>query len=227
MMIKEKSKIIIIGGKGGAVVLAEQIYDAQIKTNSVEFIGFAFDDESFGNSINGFPVVSKTVDVYEKYIKYSDVKFIFQLYRPDLIKERIALLNSYNIPLNRFATFVHPSALISKSAVIGNGSSILANTVLNAGAKVGNHCTIHTNSLIGHDTKIGSYNFFAAHSVIGSNNVFGDGNFIGLNTTFNNYLSIGNYCFVGMASNVIKSIDSEKRVYGNPAKEFIKKIKSL
>ncbi len=220
-------KAIIIGGKGSAVVVAEQIYDAQLKYKNVEFLGFAFDDESFGNSINGFPILEKTYNVYEKYRKYNEIKFIFQLYRPDLMRERTTLLKSYNIPLQRFYTFIHPSSIVSRSAQIGYGSAIMANCVLNSNAIIGNHCTIHSNSLIGHDTLMGDYNFIAAHSVIGSNNTFGIGNFVGLNTTFNNYLKIGDFCFVGMATNVIKNIESDKKVVGNPAREFDKKIKPL
>lgn len=220
-------KIIVIGGKGSAVVIAEQIYDAQQKTKQVEFLGFAFDDESFGDSINDFPIIAKTNKVFNKFEKYRDVKFIYQLYRPDKIKERINLLLSYQIPIERFAIFIHPSAIVSRSAKISYGTSIMANSVLNANVVIGNHCTIHSNSLIGHDTHMDDFNFFAAHSVVGSNNQIGIGNFVGLNSTFNNYITVGDYCFVGMASNVIKSIPSEKKVYGNPAKEFNKNIKPL
>lgn len=220
-------KVIIIGGKGSAVVVGEQIYDAQQKTSEVEFLGFAFDDESFGNQINGFPILSKTTKVYDEYRKYDDVKFIYQLYRPDLMMERIALLNSYEIPLDRFYTFIHPSSIISRSAKIGLGSAVMANCIVNSNAIVGNHCTIHSGSLIGHDTNIGDNNFIAAHAVMGSNNSVGNANFIGLNSTFNNYINIGDHCFVGMASNVIKSIPTMAKVYGNPAKEFNTKIKSL
>lgn len=222
-----KDKIIIIGGKGSAVVVAEQIYHAQSFNKSVEFLGFAFDDEQFGDNINGWPILSKTRDVYEKYKKHRDVKFIYQLYRPDLMEERIGLLNSYNIPIERFASFVHPSALISKTSQIGYGTAIMANSVINTGAKIGNHCTIHSNCLIGHDSVLGDYNFFAAHSVLGSNNKIGNANFIGLNSTFNNYITVGDYCFVGMASNVVKSIESGNQVYGNPAKPFNRNIKPL
>jgi acetyltransferase EpsM len=220
-------KIIIIGGKGSAVVVAEQIYDAQKKGAEVSLLGFAFDDESFGSEIAGFPIVSKTHEVYEKYKDAEDVKFIYQLYRPDLMKERIDLLLSYQIPEDRFATFIHPSVIISRSAKIGYGTAIMANCVINSFAVIANHCTIHSNSLIGHDTQMGDYNFIAAHNVIGSNNRIGNANFIGLNSTCNNYINIGDYCFVGMASNVIKSINSNTKVYGNPAKEFIKNIKPL
>ncbi|MGO3184215.1 MAG: hypothetical protein ACTIJ9_15420 [Aequorivita sp.] len=222
-----KDKIIVIGGKGSAVVIAEQIYDAEKKGAEVEMLGFAFDDESYGNEIEGFPILGKTHDIYNKYKEESNVKFIFQLYRPDLIQERIDLLSSYNIPDNKFATFIHPSVVISKSAKIGFGTAIMANSVINANASIGNHCTIHSNSLIGHDTKLKDYNFIAAHNVFGSNMNVGSGNFIGLNCTFNNYIELGDFTFVGMASNVIKGIESNKKVYGNPAKEFISKIKPL
>lgn len=222
-----KTKVIIIGGKGGAVVVAEQIYDAQKKGADMEFLGFAFDDPEFGSEINGFPILAKTKEVYSKYEAQADVKFIFQLWRPDLMKERIELLNSYNIPKERFYTFVHPSCIVSHSARIGHGSAVMANCVLNANTVIGDHCTVHSNSLIGHDTVIGNYNFIAAHNVLGSNNKIGDANFFGLNSTYNNYLNIGSHCFVGMASNVIKNIESNTRVYGNPAKVFESKIKPL
>jgi sugar O-acyltransferase (sialic acid O-acetyltransferase NeuD family) len=220
-------KVIVIGGKGSAVVIGEQIYDMQIKNGNVEFLGFAFDDENFGDSINGFPILCKTYEAYEKYKIYDDIKFIYQLYRPDLMKKRIDLLNSFRIPVNKFYTFIHQTATIAKSAKIGYGTAIMANTVVNSNAVIGNHCTIHSNSLIGHNTKMGSYNFVAAHSVVGSSSIIGDGNFFGLNSTFNNYIEIGDYNFVGMASNVVKGLDSNQKVYGNPAKEFYKDIKPL
>lgn len=220
-------KVIIIGGKGSAVVIAEQIYDTQSKIGGIEFLGFAFDDETMGDSINDFPILCKTYEVYEKYKKYDDVKFIYQLYRPDLMKERIELLNSFRIPNNKYFTFIHHSATVAKSAKIGCGTAIMANSVINSNAVIGNHCTIHSNTLIGHDTQLGSYNFFAAHNAVGSSTIIGDGNFFGLNCTTNNYIEIGNYNFVGMASNVIKGLGTDQKVYGNPAKEFTKKIKPL
>lgn len=222
-----KEKIIIIGGKGSAIVVADQIFDAQNKGSAVEFLGFAFDDLSMGNEIAGFPIIGGTREIYSKFSTYSDVKFIFQLYRPDLMKERIDLLTSLNIPGERFATFIHPSVMLSRNAQIGKGTAIMANCVINSNVIIGKHCTIHSNSLIGHDTNIGDYNFIAAHNVIGSNNMIGNANFFGLNSTFNNYLTIDDGIFVAMASNVIKPLPSGSKVRGNPAKAFESGIKAL
>lgn len=220
-------KVIIIGGRGSAVVIAEQLYDTQLKMGNVEFLGFALDDETLVDNLNGFPILCKTYEANDKYAKYNDVKFIYQLYRPDLMKERIALLKSFNINPEKFYTFIHHSCVVARSAKIGYGCAIMANTVVNPNAIIGNHCTIHSNSLIGHDTVIGSYNFIAAHNVLGSSSIIGDGNFFGLNSTFNNYIKIENFNFVGMASNVIKGLGSDQKVYGNPAREFYKQVRPL
>lgn len=223
----KKIKVIIIGGKGTAIVVAEQIYDAQIRFNSpFEILGFAFDDETVGDEINGFPVLCKTREAFEKYHKYQDIEFNFQLYRPDLLKERIALLHSYNIPEERFLTFWHPSCMIARSSKIGLGTVIMANTVVNPNAVIGKFCTIQSNCTIGHDSKMGDFNFIATQSTIG-NLVMGSRNFIGINTATNNFITIGDDCFIGMASNVVKSIPSNTKVYGNPAKPFTTPIKPL
>ena len=222
-----KDKIIIIGGRGGAVVLGEQIYDAQLRGAPVEFLGYAFDDETLGQDVNGFPIHCKTYEANEKFKTYDDVKFIYQMWRPDLIKERIELLNSYKIPKEKYFTFIHPSAIVAKSAIIGLGTSILGHCVINANAVIGNHCTIHSNTLVGHDTKMGDYNFIAAHTAIGSNNVIGDENFFALKCSINNKIVIGNNCIIAMAANVLKSVDSGVNVMGNPAKPFESKIKPL
>lgn len=57
-----KEKVVIIGGKGTAVVIAEQIYDAQIRFGKeIEVIGFAFDDPAFlgGASMGGLFCVAR------------------------------------------------------------------------------------------------------------------------------------------------------------------------
>jgi acetyltransferase EpsM len=220
-------KVVIIGGKGTAIVVAEQIYDAQQRFGSqIEILGFAFDDESFGNEINGFPVLCKTSNAYNKYGHLSDVKFVFQLYRPDLFKERIELLKSFQIPEERFLTFTHPSCMIARSSRIGLGTLIMANSVVNSNAVIGKFCTIQSNVTIGHDSKMGDFNFIATQSTIG-NLVMGSRNFIGINSATNNFITIGDDCFIGMASNVVKSVPSNTQVYGNPARPFYKKIKPL
>lgn len=212
-------KIVIIGGRGTAIVVAEQMYDANKRFGMpIEVLGLALDDHSTGNEINGYPILCDIKDVYEKYDKYDDIRFVYQLYRPDVLEERTKLLYSLSIPFEKFATFIHPSVMIAKSAKIGHGNIILANAVINPNAVLGNFNTINSSSLIGHDTTMGDNNFIAAHVCIGSKTM-GNMNFIGLGSTIRNGVEIGNLCIVGMASNVTKSLKDNSIVFGNPAVE--------
>lgn len=212
------SKVIIIGGRGTAVVVAEQLLDAIDRFGlAAELIGFAFDDESLGGESNGIPIVCNSFKAWDLYGHLDDVKFLYQMYRPDLIKERVDLFKSFGIPSSRLYTFVHPSCTIARSAEIGCGSAICANTVINPNAKIGKCVTINSSCLVGHDSEVQDYTFVAGHSAIGSNAIIHECNFIGLNSTVRNFVSIKPYSIVGAASNVVKNVDEGQVVYGNPA----------
>ena len=216
-------KVVIIGGKGTAVVIAEQIYDAHERFGmDIEVLGFAFDDPAYKDGINGWPVLCGTREAYDMFKHDESVKFVFALYRSDILKERIALRDSLNIPIDRFLSFVHPSAYIAKSAQLGKANIILANCAINCNVVMGNYNTMQTGSLIGHDTRLGDNNFIAAHTCIGSNLKIGNGNFTGLNCSIKNFVEMGDYNLIGMASNVVKNVSDGNLLIGNPAKPLIK-----
>lgn len=217
-------KIIVIGGRGSGLLIGEQIYDAQMRGANVEFLGFAFDDPTFGPEINGFPLLCGSREAFSKYEKYKDIKFIFQMWRSDVIEDRIALLERLGIPEERYATFVHPLATVVRSAHLGNGTVVLSGSVVNSNAVIGHHVTIQSGVLIGHDTSVGDYSFITAHCAIGSSSKIGRGCFIGLQTSTNNYLTIGDFAYIGMGSNLIKSVPDRAMAYGNPAKQVERKI---
>lgn len=215
-----KEKIIIIGGKGTAIVIAEQLIHAIEKCNyNAEFLGFAFWDPSL-TEVMGRPILFQDYqEMKKKYLGYNDVKFIFQLYRPDAIRERCGWRDNIGLPAEKYTNFIHPFAYVAGSVRMGCGNVLLANTVVNSNVVIGNFNTMNSGSLIGHDTIIGDSNFMAAQSVVGSGLHIGNMNFFGMNSSFRNELTIGNECIVGMASNVVKNISSHSVVYGNPAKD--------
>ena len=215
-----KEKIIMIGGKGTAVVIAEQLIHAIEKCNyDAEFLGFAFWDPSM-TEVLGRPILFQDYEeMKKKYLKYDDVKFIFQLYRPDAIAERCGWRNRIDLPLEKYTNFIHPFAYMAGSAKMGYGNVVLANGVINSNAVIGNFNTFNSGTLIGHDTTVGDSNFFAAQVCVGSGLHIGDRNFVGLNSCLRNELTIGNDCIVGMASNVTKNLHDGAIAFGNPAKE--------
>jgi sugar O-acyltransferase (sialic acid O-acetyltransferase NeuD family) len=214
-------KIVIIGGKSSATLIADYIYDAQHKHNvSIECLGFAYDADPVGTDNNGYPVLCKVNEAYEKYKEDLEVKFIFQMYDIQDMQRTIDFKDSLGIPKDRYCTFIHPSCMISRSATIGLGTIILAHTVVNPKAKIGEFNSIMSGVTIGHDANIGHYNLVATQAIV-ANLVMGDRNFIGINATTNNKIHIGDDCMIGMASNVIKDVESGTKCFGNPARPVI------
>ena len=211
-------KIIIIGGRGTAIVVADQIWEAKQRFGmDIEVLGLALDDRTGGDEISGYPILCDIKDLNEKYGKYDDVKFIYQLYRPDVMKEKTQILNNLNIPKEKFANFIHPSVMLAKSASLGYGNVLLANSVVNCNAVIGNFNTINSGTLLGHDINIGNNNYFAGQVCVGSGLSIGNMNFFGLNTSIRNGIAIGDCNVIGMSSNITKSVGDNNILYGNPA----------
>ncbi|MCH5229169.1 MAG: sialic acid O-acetyltransferase [Muribaculaceae bacterium] len=212
-------KVIIIGGKGTAVVIAEQILDASERYGcKLKVEGFAFDDPAFRNGINGWPVLCGTREAYPKYKDDPDVFFLFSMFRSDKIRERGMLCESYGVPIERWLTFIHPSSIVCKSAKIGPGTVILANSVINSNVEIGRNTIIQASVVVEHDTRIGDYNFLSAHSCLGSEIRIGKYNFIGLNSTVRTFVEIGENNIIGMGSVVLNNYGNNMVIVGNPAK---------
>ena len=66
--------------------------------------------------------------------------------------------------------------------LIGIGTIIMANTVVNSNAIISKYCTKQSTVTISHDSKMGDYNFIATQSTIG-NLQMGNRNFVGINAS--------------------------------------------
>jgi UDP-3-O-[3-hydroxymyristoyl] glucosamine N-acyltransferase len=66
-------------------------------------------------------------------------------------------------------SFIHSSAIISESVVIGVDSHISSGVVLEEGVEIGSNCFIEPNVYIHRETRIGDRVFIKANAVIGGN----------------------------------------------------------
>ena len=210
-------KIIIIGVKGTAIDVGEQIVNAREQFNSpVELLGWAGDDETLGPEINNYPVLCKPRELVDKFDD-PDIKLIFCLYKANKMEERVNLLSSYGIAPSRFTNFIHPTAYVAKSVTMGVGNAILSHTSVFSNVRMGDYNIFYSGSIIGHDTQIGKSNFFATADV-GSECIIGNGIFMGMNCTIKTGLYIDDYAFVGMGANVLRNVETRLVVFGNPAR---------
>lgn len=78
---------------------------------------------------------------------------------------------------------IDPSAVISASSQVGEGTFIGKATIVNAGAEVGRMCIINTRSLVEHGCRIGDFSHVAVGAVLCGGVHIGEGAFIGANST--------------------------------------------
>lgn len=204
--------IIIIGGKGTAVNIAEQIDDARRRFGAQQRVrGFAIDDTDLGESIAGFPVVCRIRDVSE-HARDIGAKVIFALYRPDVMRERVALLATYGLLPEIFTSFVHPHAYLARSASIGRGTVVFAHASLMKGVTVGDFCILNSQVIIEHDARVGSSCFLAAGACLGADVALGHGVFVGMQAVLRPGIAVGDFAFVNMGAVVTRDVERGEQV---------------
>lgn len=118
----------------------------------------------------------------------------------------------------KFVPIIHPSAIISDTAKIGEGSIIYWGTTLGPDCNIGRFCTIM--STIGHDSVVGDYTTICSNCSTNGHFTTGTQCYIGSNVACHPGITLGDNVKIGMGSIVLKSVKSGQFVFGNPAQQF-------
>ncbi len=120
----------------------------------------------------------------------------------------------------RFATLVHPAAVITASDVLfGEGAQIMAGSVVQTGARIGPNAIVNTGAIVDHDCGIGAHAHIAPGAVLCGNVTVGEGAHIGAGATLIQGVSVGAESFVAAGALVACDVAPGARVLGVPARE--------
>jgi sugar O-acyltransferase (sialic acid O-acetyltransferase NeuD family) len=142
---------------------------------------------------------------------------------PLSFRSRRQVIESLGLSKERFATIVHPSAVISSMAVIGFNVLIYPGVVLSGNPEIGNHICILSNSVIHHDSSISDWTLIGSNVVVAGNVRIGKNCYIASGSCIRDGVTIGDNCLVGMGSVVLTDVPSDSVVAGNPARPLTKK----
>ncbi len=203
-----KTEVIVLGFGGNAIDFFDTI------ASSFKIIGFVDDDEEKHHlSYNGIKVYPRTF-----LESHPDSKIISLIGSEKTIHFRNKIIEDFKIPLDRFATAVHPKAIVSADASIGKDVVIMPGVVITSNAVIGNHIFILANSVIHHDVTVEDYTLIGSNVTIAGKVSIGKNCYIGSCSSFKNDIQIGDNTIIGMAANVLKSVESNSKMIGNPAK---------
>jgi sugar O-acyltransferase (sialic acid O-acetyltransferase NeuD family) len=204
-------EIIIYGSGGHGRVVADAVKKAGY------IISGWLDDTKSGGSVYEYPILGGRKDVrvlIERGIRFAVVAIGDNTSRRCIADD---LLNAGF----RFATIVHPSAIVGRGVEIGEGAVVLARAVINADAVVGRHAIINTGAIVEHNCRIGDFAHIASGVSMGGRVVVGDESLVGTGASIRFDVKIGKGCIIGVGAVVVADVPDGMVVVGNPARPII------
>lgn len=204
-------KVYIYGaGAQGRVIL--DILDSKKLFNKIEFI----DDNKvlWGKKINNIKVVGGLNHLLKQNPK--KIRAFIALGHPILRLKLSKELKQLKISQ---INAIHPSAVVMKTAVLGEGNMIGANAVINSNTKIGSNVIINSSSIIEHDCHIEDGATVSSGSNLCGRVSVNRGAFICSGAIILPRLTLGQFSVVAAGSLVTKNVPSKVMVKGFPVKK--------
>ena len=207
--------LIIIGAGGSSREIAGAVADVNRLQPRWNVRGFLDDDATkHGTLVDGLPVLG----AIEAAVRYPEARFVIGIasYKNPATRRRIAA--SLQLPAERFATIVHPSASVSDHARLGPGTAVLHGVVITSATVIGHHVMISQGALLAHDVVVGDCVTIAPGAVISGSVQIEDSAYIGSCAVIAPGVRVGAEALVGLGAVVTGDVPAGCTVFGNPAR---------
>lgn len=204
--------VIIIGAGGHAKVLIDTL-----KLSGVEIIGILDAlPETKGLSVFGVEVLGN--DERLSAFDTGSIELVNAVGSVSQPVVRKQVFDMSKIRGFRFATVIHPSAVISPHTELAEGVQIMAGAVVQPGCRVGCNVIINTRASVDHDCVIEDHVHIAPGVTLSGGVVVGECTHIGTGATVIQGVTIGKECHIAAGAVVIRNTNEGDVVMGIPAK---------
>lgn len=203
-----RERIVFLGTGGTAIDFSEAA-----QASGHEVLGFLDDDvnaKQKGLSVLG-PLVSWK-DMPD------DTKFFLGIGSVSSHQHRLEIVARLGIPEQRFATIVHPCAVLSPSASLGPGCGVLALATLGARVRVGSHVEILQLCLVGHDCCLEDGVILTGGVNLAGSVHVGRCAYIGAGASVKGGVCVGACSLLGMNSTLLEDLPEGTVYAGSPAR---------
>ena len=204
-------KVIIIGASGHSAEITDYIthYNNSVAPElCFDVVGYIDDNKE---SYNNYSFLGPYIGTIKDHEVSLDAEYIMGIAN---IQFRRTIIQNFLEKGARFATLIHPTAIISPSAIVGEGCLVAHNASIGAKAKVGNFNMLNSRCTVGHDSILGEFNFIGPQVVLSGFTKVGNNNMFGVNSATIPTIEIGDNNTIAAGMIITKTVkDNETHFY--------------
>jgi sugar O-acyltransferase (sialic acid O-acetyltransferase NeuD family) len=207
------NELVIVGAGGFARETAQAVGD----TGEFKLLGHLDDNASLhGTDVDGVPVLGGCDLVHD----LPEARVVVCVGNPRDYAARARLVRRLGLPADRYATVIHPTAVVSATSTIGPGSVLLAHCVLTAAVRVGAHVAVMPHVVLTHDDVVEDYVTLTSGVRLGGGVRLERGAYVGSGALVREGATIGAWSQIGMGSAVLDDVPPGEVWVGSPARRL-------
>lgn len=119
---------------------------------------------------------------------------------------------------HKLARLVHPTASVSPTHQMGEGSQVMAMAVLQAKSVIQQHVIVNTGAIVEHETHVGAFAHLAPRATVCGECLIGEGTLVGPGAVIGRGVHVGRWCVIGAGAVVLEPVPDYSVVMGVPAR---------
>jgi len=207
------NELVIIGAGGFARETAQAVQDA----GDFKLLGHLDDNAGLhGTEVDGVPVLGGCDLVHG----LPDAQVVICVGNPSNYASRARLVRRLGLPVDRYATVIHPTAVVSATSEVGPGSVLLAHCVLTAAVRVGAQVAVMPQAVLTHDDVVEDYATITSGVRLGGGVRLERGAYVGSGALVREGTTVGAWSQIGMGSSVLGDVPPGEVWVGSPARHL-------
>lgn len=209
--------LLIFGAGGFAREAAEAVRAVNAERPCWDLLGFLDDDPDLqGRELDGAPVLGSA----EVVKRLPEAAVVVCVGNPSEYTSRLRIVRRLGLKAGRWATIVHPTAVLSAATELGPGTVVLAGVVSTAGVRLGAHVVVMPGVILTHDDVVGDFATLGSGVRLGGGALVEEGAYLGAGALVRERVSIGRWALVGMGAVVLSDIPAGEVWAGVPARRL-------
>ncbi|WP_127360102.1 acetyltransferase [Actinacidiphila soli] len=205
--------LLIVGAGGFARETAQAVRDA----GAWSLLGHLDDNAGLhGTEVDGVPVLGGCDLVHD----IPRAQVVICVGNPRDYAARARLVRRLDLPQDRYATVIHPTAAVSATSEVGPGSVLLAHCDLTAAVRVGAHVAVMPQVVLTHDDVVEDFATIASGARLGGGARLEQGAYMGSGALLREGTAVGAWSLIGMGSTVLGDVPPGEIWAGSPARRL-------